>query len=123
MDVDKVARGLGWLSLKIGTSEVVDPGGIGRRVGVLGKAGLLRGYGVREIGTGLAILNSRDPEPWIWARVAGDVVDVATVLPAALNHRNPKRRNAVLLVGALLALTAVDVACATALRQRKRSRF
>ena len=27
---------------------------------------------VREIGTGIGILTSKDPSPWLWGRVAGD---------------------------------------------------
>ena len=110
---------LGWLSLKIGLSEAVDPGGFGRKVGVTGKAGLFRAYGVRELGTGLAILNAPDKEPWIWARVAGDVVDIATLVPA-IRPNNPKRRNATLALAFVLTVTVVDIACATALRNRKR---
>ena len=40
---------------------------------------LTRACGLREIGTGIGILTSKDPSPWLWGRVAGDALDVATV--------------------------------------------
>ena len=38
-----------------------------------------RMHGLREIAIGTGLLMSRDPPPWLWGRVAGDVIDVATV--------------------------------------------
>ena len=40
---------------------------------------LTRACGLREIGTGIGILTSKDPSPWLWARVAGDALDIAAV--------------------------------------------
>jgi hypothetical protein len=54
-------------------------------------AALIRAYGVREIATGAAILYQRDPTPWIWGRVAGDALDLAT-LAVGLHEDNPRRR-------------------------------
>ena len=72
-----VARGLGWFSIGLGLVEALSPGIVTRTLGMEGKEGLVRGYGVREIGTGIGILAANDPSPWLWGRVAGDALDLA----------------------------------------------
>jgi hypothetical protein len=39
--------------------------------------GALRALGGREIGAGLAILAQPDRPEWLWARVAGDGIDLS----------------------------------------------
>ena len=75
---DRVARGLGWFSLALGLTELVAPGKLGKALGLEGKETLLRAYGGREIGAGVWAL-SDTPAPAIWARVAGDLVDLGTL--------------------------------------------
>jgi hypothetical protein len=75
----KMARGLGYFSIALGVAEMIAPGAICRAAGVRDLETVVRGYGAREIATGVAILGSHDPEPWIWTRVAGDLADIATV--------------------------------------------
>ena len=36
--------------------------------------------GLREITTGVAILASRDPAPFVWDRVAGDALDLVSLV-------------------------------------------
>ncbi len=36
-------------------------------------------YGLREIASGVGILNSKKPATWLWSRVAGDGQDLATL--------------------------------------------
>jgi hypothetical protein len=40
---------------------------------------VFRLYGLREIGVGVAILAQPTSSAWLWARVAGDVLDLATL--------------------------------------------
>ena len=56
-----------------------------RSIAILGNAAgtVARAYGLREIGTGIGILASKDPSPWLWGRVAGDALDVPCVLVTA----------------------------------------
>jgi hypothetical protein len=82
---------------------------------------VIRAYGAREIATGLAILTSHNPEPWIWARVAGDIADMATVA-TGLQQDNTRREANVVALGALAAVTALDVACARSLNLEKGNR-
>ena len=79
-----------------------------------GQEGLIAGYGLREIATGIGILASKDPTPWIWGRVAGDGLDLAT-LTTALDGRNPKKGNVGIAMAAVAGVTALDVYCAQTL--------
>ncbi|GJD96102.1 hypothetical protein OCOJLMKI_3320 [Methylobacterium iners] len=72
---------------------------------------VIRAYGVREILQGVGILGARDPTPWISARVAGDALDIATVLPGLEGH-NPRKDNVLIALVALAGVTALDVICA-----------
>lgn len=112
---DRVARGLGLFSLALGAAEIAAPGAISRSAGLQDHETTLRVYGAREIATGVALMTAQDPMPWVWARVLGDAVDLAT-LAAAMRDAPPRRRQrAGIALGAVAAVTLVDVACATAL--------
>ena len=109
----QVARGLGWFSLALGVAEVTCGDAIARWLGMPRSGPLVRAYGVREIVQGAGILGSQDPTPWIWARVAGDGLDIATVLPGLADDRH--RGNALFALAALGGVTALDVLCAQGL--------
>src|SRR3954465_11804550 len=106
----QLARWLGGFSIGLGAVEVLAPGRLARTLGMHGREALIQGYGAREIMTGLAILSTGDPTPWIWGRVAGDALDIAT-LTTAVDERNPKRRNVEIAMAVVAAVTAVDVVC------------
>jgi hypothetical protein len=118
---DKMARGLGYFSIALGVAELIAPGAICRAAGVRGLENVVRGYGAREIATGVAILGSHDPEPWIWTRVAGDLADIATITTGFQQHNDSKGRSA-LALATLAAVTLVDLACANGLNLEKGSR-
>jgi hypothetical protein len=112
----KVARGLGWFSIGIGVAELLMPRMISRATGLRGHETLIRWYGVREIATGIGILSARDPAPWIWARVGGDALDLATLgarLPG--NPADVAKTGAAIV--AVAGVSAVDAACARSLEQ------
>src|SRR5204862_1068288 len=73
------ARGLGWFSIGLGLAELLAPRLLSRAFGMPGASGAVRACGIREIATGIGILASRNPTPWVWARVAGDALDAATI--------------------------------------------
>ena len=112
------ARGLGWFSIGLGLAECLMPRAVARAVGMAGREGIVRAYGLREIGTGVGLLTSRDPEPWLWGRVAGDALDLATIA-AARREEGSDRHAANIAMLAVAQVTAVDVACATALARRR----
>jgi hypothetical protein len=116
----ELAQFLGWFSLGLGALELFAGRSLSRWLGADGAADLVRGYGVREIATGAAILSSRQPAPWIWGRVAGDALDIAT-LGAALNRSRAKSNVGLALV-AVLGVTALDLVCAQWLSARPASK-
>jgi hypothetical protein len=104
---DRIAKAMGWFSLALGVTELVAPGRITRALGMEGRETLVRAYGVREIGSGVLSL-SVDKHMGLWSRVAGDGLDIATLL-AGLRPDNPKRDNVVLALTMVLGVTALDI--------------
>lgn len=118
---DLLAKNLGYFSIALGLAELLAPRVVCRVAGINGLESLIQAYGAREIATGIAILTSHDPEPWIWGRVAGDVADMATVA-TGLGQDNDKRENSMLALTALAAVALVDVVCASGLTAEKGGR-
>jgi hypothetical protein len=105
-----LANGLGWFSIALGAAEVIAPKMLTRTLGLEGNEGLVRAYGLREIASGIGILSSQDPTPWIWSRVGGDALDLAT-LASGLDDSNPRKQNVEIALAAVAGITALDVYC------------
>ena len=118
---DKLAKSLGYFSIAFGVAELLAPKALCKAVGIRGLEHVVRAHGARGVATGVAILTSHNPEPWIWARVAGDVADIATVA-TGLQQDNAKRDIKVVALAACGAVTALDVACARGLNAEKGNR-
>lgn len=118
---DRVARGLGWFSIALGIAELVAPGRIARTLGLEGRERLLQAYGGREIGAGIWAL-SDTPAPAIWGRVAGDVVDLATLAAGLRGADEEQRRNAWIALAAVAGITAVDLLTALSLAAEQSER-
>ena len=116
--VERLATGLGWFSIALGIAELAAPKAICKALGMEGREGLVKAYGVREVATGIAILASHDPTPWIWGRVGGDALDLAT-LATGLEGDNPKKDNVWATTAAVAGITLIDVACAQRLTTGK----
>src|SRR2546421_9004412 len=112
----QLARGVGWFSIALGAAEVLAPQSLTRWLGLQGSEPVVRAYDLREIGTGIGALTSENPAAWIWGRVAGDVLDAATLAPG-LDGDNPKRANVALVIAAVLAVAVADLVCAQSLRR------
>ncbi len=93
---DRLAKALGWFSIGLGLTELIAPGSITRALGMQGKEGLVRAYGLREIGSGVLSL-SPDKQAGLWSRVAGDGIDIATLM-TGLREDNPKRQNVAIVL-------------------------
>ena len=107
---DALARGLGWFSIALGVTELVAGRTLARTLGMEDHTSLIRAYGAREIATGVGILALGDPKPWIWGRVGGDALDLAT-LARGLDRENPRRDSVGLAIAAVAGVTALDVLC------------
>jgi hypothetical protein len=103
----RLARALGWFSIGLGLTEVLAPHRLTRALGMEGKEGLVRAYGVRELGAGMLTL-SVDKRFGLWNRVAGDALDIATLM-AAMRPDNPKRENVGIALAAVIGVTLLDV--------------
>jgi hypothetical protein len=114
-----MARGLGYVSIALGLADLIAPRGVCRAGGLEGHEGLVRACGGRELATGLAILGSHDATPWVWGRVVGDAIDIATVAAGAKDIKSPKT---LALLALLAAATGLDLFCATRLAGEKGSR-
>lgn len=95
------ARALGWLSIALGTAQLLAPRQVARAAGVPDRTRAMRRVGVREIATGVALLNSDRPNTWMWARVAGDALDAALLARTLRDDGSKATRAALLAVGAL----------------------
>ena len=110
--VDRLGRALGWFSLGLGLMELLAPRRVARTLGMEGHEGLVRAYGAREIGAGMLSLSTERPLG-LWSRVAGDALDIGTVMTVA--RRNERKRGAVGLALAVLAgVAAIDLLAAQA---------
>ncbi|SFM60245.1 cyclase dehydrase [Methylobacterium pseudosasicola] len=116
---DELARGLGWFSIGLGLLELTAARGLCRALGLRGRETLIQAYGVREVATGVAILMSHDPTPWILGRVGGDAIDLAT-LATGFEDDNPKKTNLAAATAAVAGVTVLDVICAQGLIGQKR---
>jgi hypothetical protein len=112
------ARRLGWFSLGLGVAQVLMPRTVARLTGLTGQEQLLTWYGAREIANGLALLLTKNMEPMVWVRVAGDALDAATLAPSVAGaHGDEERLPAAVALGAVAGIAAVDLAVATRLRR------
>ncbi len=116
-----LAQGLGWFSIGLGVAELLAPGQLARLLGMEERTELIRAYGARELVTGIGILSQQDPTPWIWGRVGGDAIDLATLAPG-LDPDNPAQRNVIVAVAAVAGVTVLDAVCAQQLSSARRSR-
>ena len=102
----RTATFLGWFSVGLGLAELLAAKPMARLLGMQGNEGLLRLYGMREIATGVGIFASEDKAPWLWGRVAGDALDLATL--AACFEDNPRKPALMAAIAAVAGVTVVD---------------
>ena len=120
MEGRQLARALGWFSLGLGLLELVAPRRMANQVGLRGRHGIVRGFGLRELASGALILldDGRSPK-WLWARVAGDLLDLG-LLETAHPYTRRRRRNLLAAKAAVIGATAVDALTAQRVRRDQR---
>jgi uncharacterized membrane protein len=111
MDTDKVARGLGWFSIALGAAELIVPRAIARICGSRNHSALIRAYGAREMVAGIGLLTTGRPAGWLWARFAGDMVDLGSLGAVAGSPENDRGR-AAFAIANVAAVTVLDFLCA-----------
>jgi hypothetical protein len=113
-----MAKRLGWFSLALGAGELFAASRLTRALGMQGHEALIRGFGLREIGSGMATLGTQG-RVGVWSRVAGDALDLA-VLASAMRQANRKRGNVAIALAAVAGVTLLDIATGVALDKRHR---
>ena len=103
---DSFGRALGWVSIGLGVTELFAPRVLTRWLGVEGKESLVRTYGAREIASGVMCLSVNN-DYGAWGRVAGDMLDLAS-LAAAYREDNPKKGNVGIAIAAVAGIAIVD---------------
>lgn len=101
-------RALGWLSMGLGVAELFGARRLSQTLGVRRGEPLVRGFGARELLAGVGLLARFKPRPWLWARVAGDVLDL-TALGRALREPGVKRGAVFGVLAFVAGSTVLDV--------------
>jgi uncharacterized membrane protein len=118
----RMARGMGALSLGFGLPAIAAPDALARAMGLRNDSTsrtVLTLVGVRETALGLAILAWPRFAGWMWARVAGDAMDL-TFLGVSLAASDRRHRNPLARVMAITgSITALDLGTAIGLSRRK----
>lgn len=110
-----VATGLGWFSIGLGLTELLMPGRVERRTGLASGRTMTRLIGLREVATGIGLVTASDRRPWLAARVAGDALDIATLL----RRRRPGALGGTVLgLTAVLSVMALDAAASAAIKNK-----
>jgi uncharacterized membrane protein len=110
MREDPLPNMLGWGSLGLGVPQMTTPGRFAESIGVESDA-KSRAWtlvvGARELAAAAGILALERPRPvhWLWARVAGDVMDLALLRAAWKNKRADSAR----LASAMAAVVGIGV--------------
>jgi uncharacterized membrane protein len=115
-----VAGCLGWLSVGLGLAALLAPRKLGELTGVDDRQGLIRLVGVRELVSGIGLLTQPSKSPWLWSRVAGDLMDLA-VLGSAHRGTGRGRSRAIGTAAVVAAIGAADAA-ASLLESRRAAR-
>lgn len=112
--VDRLGRALGWFSIGLGLTELLAPKAVTQWLGMEGKEGLVRAYGARELASGVMCLSVNN-DYGAWSRVAGDMLDLAT-LSAAYRDDNPKKDNVAAAIAAVVGITLIDAMAGQSIR-------
>jgi len=110
------SRGAGALSLALGLARLTNPSRVAGFMGIAKDArsiGVVRVIGVRDLLIGVGLLARPKSVTAIWARVAGDVLDLALLATSMLGRAPSRRSRRGLVTAAALGMTAADTLIAT----------
>jgi uncharacterized membrane protein len=105
------AMGLGWFSVALGMAEIVAPSVVAAIAGARVRPqtlSTLRLLGLRELASGVGILSKTRPDVWLWARVAGDAMDLALLGKTLASPRSEHART-LTSIASVLGVTALDI--------------
>lgn len=104
-----VNSGIAWFSVALGVTQLVAPDALARLIGVRPTQNTrtaMRAIGVRELTTGFGLLSNTRSSPWLWSRLAGDMVDLSLIGTSVGRRADDRTRatRAALAVGGVAAL-------------------
>ncbi len=108
---ERRARGLGWFSIGLGLAQIAAPRTLSRMIGVPdddSTRNAMFALGLREIGSGVGILRNPGSAGWLWARAAGDAMDLALLAGSARDDDANRARIAAATV-AVAGVAYLDV--------------
>jgi len=114
-----LSRALGWFSIGLGLAEIAAPDALARLIGIPednANRRMLRAFGLREIANGVGILAQPQESGWVWARVGGDLMDLA-FLGNNLRSEEAQPNRIAAAAAAVAGVTALDVLCGQRLAQ------
>ncbi len=123
-EAERVARGLGWLSIGLGLAQIAAPGRVARVIGIdddEANRNTMFAIGVRELASGVGILARERPVGPVWTRVGGDVMDLA-LLGRALRSDHAERNRLAAATAAVVGLTILDVLAGRSLARESATR-
>lgn len=112
-----LVQGMGWFSIALGLAQVLAPHRVADLIGLDENdrnEGIMRALGMREIASGIGLFSQRNDEAFMWARVAGDAMDLALLGAAMRSPANDRRR----LAGAAMAVAGAAALDLLVARQR-----
>jgi uncharacterized membrane protein len=115
-----LTQGLGWFSVALGAAELLVPGGLAHLLGIKKHRALFSFLGIRELASGVGILTRKNSAPWLWSRVAGDVMDLA-LLGAALTLPGARQGRVAATAAAVAGVTVIDLLASKEHTKRSRN--
>ena len=110
-NAERLARAVGWFSLGLGLPQAAAPRDFAQAIGVSGDAdsrAVVRLVGLRELACGVGIVARPRSSAWFWARVAGDLMDLA-LLGRALSSDGAQRNRTAAAAAAVVGITIQDL--------------
>lgn len=116
-----IAGALGQNAMGLGVWGTFFPNSVNRFLGMKANPQLIQlVFGLRELYTAFSLVGDPTRKDALWARVVGDLFDIG-VLASLDRPDNPKRGNARLALGVVLAVTALDAVAAVRMTTVKRN--
>ena len=90
MDENKLARGIGWVSIGVGLALVAAPRPMTKGFGMGERPNLGRFLGIRDLVLGAGLLRSESLASWLRARAISDAGDAALLIGGAASGAFPR---------------------------------
>lgn len=119
-DAERLARALGWFSIGLGLAQLAAPRRVARLIGVSEREEnrkAMLAVGARELASGIGILSRQRPAAWVWARVAGDAMDLV-LLGRGLKSPRADRNRVAAAMAAVAGVMLLDYLAGQRLRGR-----